>query len=219
MKKTTILTLLILLFIKAVNAQTQKGDQAVGVSLNFYSNSGTFSFPNGNIYSFGTTSASYFITSPTYSYFLADNIDMGAGLGFGTGKNTSIDQFYNTSTKSVDKNYMASIYLRRYFLFNNKIGFRAGPFASFQYFESRVNYSPNTNQANYGNSAKSLQTGINLDFVYYPAKKIGLAINVGALSYYHQQQGGEQQYSGTNGLNLQFLNNNLMLSAFYVIGH
>eukprot|EP01037_Dinobryon_pediforme_P003804 gene3804-3851_t len=65
----------------------------------------------------------------------------------------------------------------------------------------------------------SLQTGINVDFVCYPAKKIGLAVNVGALSYYHQQSGSQQQYSGTNGFNLQFLSNNLMLSAFYVIGH
>jgi hypothetical protein len=219
MKKNTILTLVILLFIEAVNAQTQKGDQAVGVSLNFYTYSGNFNFLNGNVYSTGTTSASYFTATPTYSYFLANNLDLGAGVGFGTGKNNSIDQFDNTATKSFDRNYIASIYLRKYFLFNNKIGLRTGPFVSFQYFESKVNYSPNTNQENYGSSAKSLQTGINVDFVCYPAKKIGLAVNVGALSYYHQQSGSQQQYSGTNGFNLQFLSNNLMLSAFYVIGH
>ncbi len=220
MKKLSMLIVLLLLFVKAAHSQTQKGDQSLGLSLAFYSNSGNYNYQNQTPISYGETNSTSFVTNPTYSYFIADKLDIGASVGFGTQTSTQNDQSVDELTKNITKSYNSSIYLRKYFLVNNKIGIRTGPYLLYQYTNSNVTYVPaSSNFANYDVTTRNLQAGINADFVYYPSKKVGLAVNLGSLSYNHQQYGTPPQNNTDSGVSLQFLTSNLMLSAFYVFGN
>jgi hypothetical protein len=97
-------------------------------------------------------------------------------------------------------------------LFDNKIGIRTGPY--FGYQKSKSSYIYTTNQDNYSNDI--YQGGLSMDFVYYPAKNIGLAAGLGNLSYAHQKNIGYNEGS-SNTFSLSFANS-LSLSVYYVFG-
>ncbi|MDB5135516.1 MAG: hypothetical protein JWP37_2119 [Mucilaginibacter sp.] len=218
MKKFAILITSFLLVLQAAQAQTQKGDQNLGVSIGFYTNGGSYNYVNVSPGSFELTStkSTGFSANPNYSYFIAKNLDIGASIGFGSETDNSNDHTVNAVSKLIYKSYSSSIYLRKYFLYNNKIGIRTGPYLGYQYTNSNAIYTPDNNQANYNTNSHYYHAGLNADFVYYPSHKIGLAVNLGDLSYYHSKYGNQQISSGTDGVSLELLNNNLMLSAFYV---
>jgi hypothetical protein len=218
MKKLSFLIIPILIIVFNANAQTQKGDQNLGLGFNFSTGSGNYNYVLP--IEFGTITSTYFSASPAYSYFIANNVDLGASLGFGTGTERTY-QPSNSSipSKQVTNDYTTTLYLRKYFLFNNKIGIRTGPYFLYQYFNSNVVNNPGDPTQNFSNSGKNLQVGINADFVYYPSKRIGLAVNLGGLYYTNQKSYSTSQNSTNSTVDFQFLNTNLSLSAFYVIGH
>lgn len=221
MKKLSFLIASILILVFNANAQTQKGDQNLGLGFNF--NTGSGNYAGVMPIEIGSITSTYFSASPAYSYFIANNLDLGASLGFGTGTERSNYQQpqsnSSTLTKQVTNDYTTTLYLRKYFLFNNKIGIRTGPYFLYQYYNSNVVNNPGDPTQNFSNSGKNLQAGINADFVYYPSKRIGLAVNLGGLYYTNQKSYSASQNSTNNTVDFQFLNTNLMLSAFYVIGH
>jgi hypothetical protein len=141
-------------------------------------------------------------------------------MGFGNETEHQNDSSTPGGTiKTTNKSYNPTFYLRKYFLFNNKVGIRTGPYFLYQYSNSSSIYSAN-NSTNYYSTSHFLQTGINADFVYYPSKKVGLAVNIGSLSYNHQRFDSQPTtYTHDNGVSLQFLTNNLTLSAYYVFGN
>jgi len=219
MKKLSIVIALILMIIKTANAQTQKGDQSLGLGFNFYSNSQNFNYTGPNPVSYGTLNSTSFTTIPGYSYFIAQNLDIGASMGFGDETEHQNDPSTPGGTiKTINKTYSPTIYLRKYFLFNNKIGIRTGPYFLYQYSTSNSVYSSNSS-SNYNSTSHYSQTGINADFVYCPSKKVGLALNIGSLSYNHQRFDSQSYTTSDNGVSLQFLTSNLMLSAYYVFGN
>ncbi len=219
MKKLSILIASILIIVFNANAQTQKGDQNLGLGFNFNTGSGSYIYVMP--IELGTITSTYFAASPAYSYFIANNLDLGASVGFGTGTyQTNYNEPSPSSTsKQVTDDYTATLYLRKYFLFNNKIGIRTGPYLLYQYYNSNVVNNPGDPTQNFSNSGKNLQAGISADFVYYPSKRIGLAVNLGGLYYTNQKTYSTSQNSTNSTVDFQFLNTNLMLSAFYVIGH
>jgi hypothetical protein len=220
MRKSAILITLFLLILQAANAQNQKGNQTLGIGLEFSANRGNYNYQNANstVINSGTTQLTGFSANPSYSYFMANNLDIGISVGFGTGTSNFNDHF-NPRITELDKNYSGSLYLRKYFLYKNKVGIRTGPYFSYQYVNSNVTYTPDINSTNNSFTGNNYHAGLIADFVYYPASKIGLAVNLGNLSYNNSKTSGQQQCSSANGVNLQFLNNNLMLSAFYVFGN
>lgn len=219
MKKLSILISLILIIIRAASAQTQKGDQNLGLGFGFYSSNGNYNDLSVNPASYGSLGTTSFSTNPSYSYFIAQNLDIGASLGFGNETVNESDKSIYQTSKSLTKSYNSTIYLRKYFLFNSKIGIRTGPYLLYQYSSSNTTYNPTSYSPTYYATIRNSQVGINADFVYYPSKKIGLAVNIGSLSYTHYSVGTPEDSSSNNGVGFQFLTSNLMLSAFYVIGH
>jgi hypothetical protein len=227
MKKIAILIPFFLLTILAVNAQTQQGTQNLGLSLGFYSSSGSYSYQYGTptVYQPVTVKTTGFSTLPNYSYFIANNLDLGVSVGFGTETDKSNDLTNNIVSTQHTKNYSGSLYLRKYYLYNNKVGIRTGPYLFYQYSNSDASYS-NIDQGSNTYNGKYFQGGINADFVYYPTSKIGLAVNLGSLYYSHITTNSRQQNTSanvgqnasSNSVNLQLLNNNLTLSAFYAFG-
>jgi hypothetical protein len=185
MKKIAILITLFLLVLQAAKAQNQKGDQNLGISLGFYTNNGNYNYLGSNpspTTVFTATNSIGFSTNPNYSYFIANNLDIGTSIGFGSGTSNYDDRTDKILTKQVSKNYFGSVYLRKYFLYNNKIGIRTGPYLSYQYSNSNVVNTPD-NMVNNNFNSHNYQAGFIADFVYYPASKLGLAVNLGNLAY------------------------------------
>lgn len=218
MKKIAISITIFLLALQAASAQTQKGNQNLGISLGFYSSNSNYNYLNidPSASQYINTKTTGFSAYPNYSYFIANNLDIGASIGFGHETDRSSEQISGSSTEQAFKSYFGSIYLRKYYLYNNKIGIRTGPYLSYQYYNSNVVFTPDNNQSSSKYNGHNYQGGISADFVFYPSSKIGLAANLGNLYYSHTAWSNLSQNSSSKAFNLQLLNNNLTLSAFYV---
>jgi len=218
MKKIAISITIFLMALQAANAQTQKGNQNLGISLGFYSSNSNYNYLNIDPSSsqFVNSKTTGFSAYPNYSYFIANNLDLGASIGFGHETDRSSDRMSGNGSEQTYKNYFGSIFLRKYFLYNNKIGIRSGPYFSYQYSTSDVSTIPDNTQSNSHYNGRNYQGGISADFVFYPSSKIGLAANLANLYYAHTTWSNQSQSASSKAVNLQLLNNNLTLSAFYV---
>jgi hypothetical protein len=155
---------------------------------------------------------SYHLT-PNYSYFLSDKLDIAVGLGYGRAKSTYNDNIIGQPVSSISKGFNGRIALRRYFLFENKIGIRTGPYFLYDLVNRDSKYTDGfvTKERIYSYSG-----GLSVDFVYYPTSHIGLAAMLGNISYNHQKNKGDTR-STANGFGVNLINN-LSLSVFYTFG-
>jgi hypothetical protein len=206
-----------------VNAQTQKGDQLLGGSIFFStskSNQDYIADPGYQYNPNNITKSNQFGIGPNYSYFIANNLDLGISASYNTGKTTytyMASGANNQPAESRIQGYSASVYLRKYYLYDNKIGVRTGPFVQYAYGKQDEKYQ-NTAAYNNGYKNRDLYAGLALDLVFFPMKKLGFATTIGTLSYAH---GKSEQYNNTRktdsfGLNLG--TSGLTVSAFYAFG-
>ena len=211
MYKKLLLVVLSVITLQTVKAQTEKGSQNLGVTFGISTGSTKQnSLIINNLIDHSNVKQKNYSISPDYSYFIANKLDIGIGLGY-----TYNNAKYNSTNdihEQTDKSFTGTVALRKYFLFDNKIGIRTGPFLTYQKIKSNYTYPTSTSDYN----GDYYAGGIGLDFVYYPAKNIGLAANLGNIRYSHQKFTGDTQ--GTNNaFNLNFTDN-LTLSVYYVFG-
>jgi hypothetical protein len=211
MYKKLFLAFVLIIAIHTAKAQTEKGSQMLGASFGFStSSSDTKAFNNStNAYDLSVHGKikSYNI-APSYSYFIADKLDLGVSVGFG-----GSSQKYSGTSYADQKShgFNSSIYLRKYFLYDNKIGIRTGPYLSYESTYQEYSYNPVVK-----NHSDIYGGGVGLDFIYFPVKKLGLAARLGSANYYHQKS--DENILGTsNNFNLSFVNS-LSLSVNYVFG-
>jgi hypothetical protein len=219
MKKLFVLIGASLFFYQISNAQTEKGSQTLGINLN-----GFYQSQNGNVINTYDNSSSSeasttksFGIGPAYGYFIADKLDLSASLDYGYTKTTSAG-IYNAPL-SEQKNYTGTLALRKYFLYQNKIGFRAGPYLSYNNNDNKTTYNADNSNNDYNSNTKNYVAGFNLDLVYYPSKHVGISATLLNAEYDHfkTNNGSQGQYSG-NYEGLSFINNGLTFSVFYVFG-
>ncbi|MDB4902983.1 MAG: hypothetical protein JWQ63_2264 [Mucilaginibacter sp.] len=206
---------------KASHAQTEKGNQTLGVNLGFnYDKINILSInPYDNSSSTQNLTISGFNAGPNYSYFIADKLDIGTSLSYGTNKQT--DNGINTvnPTKQTSNNYGATIYLRKYFMFQNKIGFRVGPSLDYSRANTSVNNPISNATINNGNTLNEYTASISLGMVYFPSKKLGVSATIANLSYNHTNINYlNYGHQNQDSLNFRFINDGLSLSIFYVFG-
>jgi hypothetical protein len=112
--------------------------------------------------------------------------------------------------------FVSTVYLRKYFLYDGKIGIRTGPYAQYSYSQANNTYVDPTNNNTYQNRA--INAGLGLEIVYFPTKKLGLSSSVGSLTYSHNtndQTNYDHNKSNFIALNLSSA---LNLSIFYSLG-
>jgi long-subunit fatty acid transport protein len=212
MYKKLILIVLSVITIHAAKAQTEKGSQNLGASFGVsVTNSNTRNF---NYYD-NTTSANSkgklttYSIAPSYSYFIADKLDIGAAIGYSY-SNQKYDPALSSQIQQKNISYSANIFLRKYFLFDNKIGIRTGPYLDYQKNKQRYDYTSNVSNYN----SDSYGGGLSMDFVYYPAKNIGLAANLANLGYQHDKY-TEDTLGNANSFRFNFVNA-IIFSVYYV---
>jgi hypothetical protein len=224
MNKKFYLLLILSIASLAGRAQTQKGNQLLGGSLSLSTATGTnteYSSVPGSKPDVFNDKMNSFSIGPSYSYFLANNLDLGASIEYSSNKQTFT--LPNVATQTQDQlgmNY--SVYLRKYYLFENKIGFRVGPFAGYRYSKSSAG-TDNTSLGLEEAKEKFFNAGIGFDLVYFPTRKLGLAAGLGSLSYSHEvytesDNRGVLREEKDNGFGLNLASNNLTLSVFFAFG-
>ena len=202
----------------ASHAQTEKGTQTFGLDLGFSSNkSNIFNVnPVDNSTSSVNSKTTNFNIGPDYSYFITDKLDIGTSLSYGKGT-TNSDATYNP-TKQSSYAYGGTIYIRKYFMYQNKIGLRAGPYAGYTRSDYKTIY-PN-DMAIYSEDSKTdnFNAGVKLELVYYPSKCLGVSAMLADVDYNHSKtNSGNQGHSSSDDVNVALINN-LSLSVFYAFG-
>ena len=188
MKKILIVTAALLLTIRFANAQTQAGSQNLGLNLSLSTNSASDEAidPTEHVATFYGNNNNAFSVGPTYSYFIKNNLDLGAGFSYNTSKTTYSGAFEGYPAQENYSNFSAMVYLRKYFLLSNKFGFRFGPYLEYGRQTESYVYPPAETASganNFNSNTKSMYAGVDLDLVYYPAKHLGAAVNLANINY------------------------------------
>jgi hypothetical protein len=229
MKKFLIAIAVFLSAYQLSNAQTEKGTQTLGLNLGFsYNNSSDYTINIGdNSISTLNTKTTTFSIGPNYSYFIQNNLEIGGSLSYSTSNATNIAATTEANavanngyaTKESSDNISASLFIRRYFMYKNIIGFRTGGYIGYSGGTNKDTYPPSVAAYNYNNTTTYYSAGANLDLVYFPSKKLGIAATLANLEYYHYNANNNSQ-GHDNGDNITFslVNNGLTLSVFYVFG-
>jgi hypothetical protein len=214
MYKKILLVFVSIIAIQTAKAQTEKGSQSLGLRFGVGTQSSNLRSFNYSTNAYDPNvhgkSTSYSI-EPTYSYFIADNLDLGLSVGY-----SSNTQKYDTEMPSYlreqkSNSFFTSVYLRKYFLYDNKIGIRTGPRFIYQKSKSSTLYDEGQK---YNYDYNSYTGGVGLDFVYFPLKKLGLMAGLGGADYTHQTNTGESKGT-SNQFSLNFANS-LILSVNYM---
>jgi hypothetical protein len=230
MKKFLIAIVLFLSACQLSNAQTEKGTQTLGLNLGFsYNNSNNYTIninDNNSVTTLDTKTTTFNI-GPNYSYFIKNNLEIGGSLSYSTSNatNTAATTSANAApnagyaTNQTSDNISASLFIRRYFMYKNIIGFRTGGYVGYSGGTNKDTYPSALASYNYNNTTTYYSGGANLDLVYFPSKKLGIAATLANLEYYHYNANNNSQ-GHDNGDNLTFslVNNGLTLSVFYVFG-
>lgn len=202
------------------NAQTSKGNQTLGVSLGF-NKSNTDSrnvnpFDNSSYSS--TNKSTRLDAGPTYSYFIADNLDLGTNLFYSSEKYENSGGNYSF-TSQTNRSYGANIYLRKYFMYG-KVGFRTGPSVGYNRGTLETTNLPGNEIYNYDSKSSNFNAGVNLDLLFYPTKRLGLAASVASARYNHFKS-EDPSYGDSSGdsFGLNLITNGLYFSLFYTFGN
>ena len=219
MKKSIFLIAVFLLAAVVSQAQTEKGTQTLGLNIGFgYSKtSGVNINPYDNSSMDAGNKATSFNIGPAYSYFIADKLDLGAALSYGQ-SNSTYPQIENNINKQSSYAFISSVYLRKYMMFGDKLGLRAGPYLSYEKGDNKTDYSGSA--AIYSEDSKLTEYGggVRLEVVYYPSKKLGFAAFIGNVSYNHtKSDNGDLGHTSNDNVNASFINSNLAFSVFYVL--
>lgn len=215
MNRSLILLAAMLLTCNLVKAQTEKGDQNLGADFSVATDHSNTSSPS-------ITSSRYtdFDIGPSYSYFVATNWAVSANVDYSsTITDYSINPNIYEPSQTKSNGYSAMVSLRRYFMFQNKIGICAGVYTGFGHSNNSVIYPPGGQDNNTTNNINYAEAGVSLSLVYYPCKKLGVSLLLGNLEYQHYTESSSQLgKSSDNDFSLGFKTDELGLSLFYVFG-
>lgn len=215
MKKILLVFLLAVAGVCTTYAQTEKGTTHLGLNLSYSSDkteSNTFN-ASDNSYDLYESKVNSFSLGPSFSYFIADKLEMGVGVGYTN--STQKSEGRSISNHELKQHlYFASAFLRKHIMFSSQFGLRTGPYVSYNYLSSKSIYE---DQADQKQNINAYTAGVNLGVEYFPIKKLGIAANLVDLSYDHSKLEYEDfgTYSKSDSFNFSFVSS-LNLSIFYV---
>lgn len=219
MKKAFLLIAVLFLTSLISYAQTEKGSQTIGLNLGFsYSKGNTvLTDPNSGGYYKGTNQTTNFNIGPTYSYFIADKIDLGGYFSYSLSSSTG-PYAPGAETKSSGHAYAGGVFLRKYFMFGNKIGALTGPYLYYTRNNSGITYSQPYTISNGSSFGETGGIGMQFGLVYYPLKNLGVTTHLANLdfSHYTNHNNADNSSSG-NSVNLNLITSGFSLSIVYAL--
>jgi hypothetical protein len=224
MNKFLILIAALLCAYQVSLAQTEKGNQTRGFNagLQYTRNSDNLFDNTSMVNSVSNTKNTGFTLGPLYSYFIADKVDLGATLTLNSYTNSTTYPNVSGANKSHNNNYDALVYLRKYFLYANKIGIRTGPYAGYLWANQGYEYPTDQAISNYSSTGHALQVGARLEAVYFPSKHFGVSALLANLDFQHGNNKSVNSAivdkTNSNSVDFSFVSA-LGLSLFCVFGH
>ncbi|WPU97248.1 hypothetical protein SNE26_14570 [Mucilaginibacter sp. cycad4] len=214
MKKILVLIPAFLLAFQISKAQTEKGSQTIGIDLQFQHQK---SSENTIRPGFDTYNSDFKLTifnaGPTYSYFIADKLDIGTSLTYAYTKQDNRNTSY--SSTQTTRQYAAELFLRKYFMFGDKFGLRTGPYIGYARYDFKYIDAGTATR----NKSDNYFAGANMALVYYPVRKLGVSATLANLSYSHSKLKDDTRQTGSgDNVTFNLINNGLALSVFYVFG-
>jgi len=226
MKKSLFLITAFLFAFQLSNGQTEKGTQNLGANFGFDygSSNDLLIYPNQTpiVTQTANSKRTNFVIGPNYSYFIADKLDIGINFSYGSSSNTTSTENLATTNdnypvKQSSYNVGGNIFIRKYFMYENKIGFRTGAYLGYDNGDSKTTYSSVYTTSNYNSLTSDYYGGVKVDLVYYPVRKLGVSATIANLQYSHYKFNNETfGNQSQNNVGFGFINNNLSLSVFYV---
>jgi len=217
MNKFLILIAAFLLTIQFSNAQTTAGTQNLGFNLGYYSTKANNLFVNPG-YSTETyvNRTTDFNIGPSYAWFVADNLDIGGIFFYASFTDSNSGGYTGGFINETNKQWGATAFIRKYFLYQNKIGFRTGLYVGYDREALNTTNVPSQSVYNQNTSTNNYSTALRFDIVYYPLKHFGIAAILANVSYnsYRSNNVTEGATSG-NSINANFTNG-LALSMVYI---
>ena len=222
MKKLTLLLLAALSGLSA-SAQTEKGKQWIGGSFAAGHNKiqESLNYTEVGLMQ-ATRKQNSFQLGPSYTYFVADKLSLSAEVAYThahsdqTYDNSTNPQMNNGTAETTTNGYNASIHLDKYYLYDNKVGIRTGPYA--QYYTAKAKTGGMSDFAAMPYDSKGFGAGLSLDFVYFPTKKIALIATLGGLGYSKTKYESENSTNEQTDFGLTFLNNAPSFTFAYIFG-
>jgi len=221
MKKLLFFIATFLFVYQSSQAQTAKGDQTLGIDLGFtYSKSNQYQVnPYDNSSGTSNGKTTNFSIGPNYSYFIANNLDIGASLQYSSYSSNNTADIFTNLTKQRDHSYGGDIFLRKYFMYANKIGIRTGAYVGYSRQNTQLTYTPDASINNYNAKTDNYLAGVNLALVYYPSKCLGVSLNLANLEYLHAKTDATTQgHNSSDNIIFNYVNDGLGASIFYVFG-
>lgn len=201
------------------HAQTEKENQTLGVNLQFShsTSKGVSINPYDNAVTNIDQKYTQFAVGPNYSFFVADKLDLGASLLYTNTNNVNGEGYYPYQQK--DHSYGGTIYMRKYFMYQNKVGIRTGPYLGYNHSYLKSTNSPVNAINDRTQKTNSYGGGVNLELLFYPVKQLGVSLMLANVNYNHyKSDSGNQGKTDGDSVNASFINNGLGLSVFYVFG-
>jgi hypothetical protein len=215
MKKSLILLTALLFTVALSNAQTEKGTQNLGLNLGLSTSKTEEASIGGDPSTPDVDKYTQFNIGPSYSYFVADKLDIGVRLSYShsADANNNPDQ---SVVSTNDNTYYGALYARKYFLFTSKFGIRTGPYLSFSKQQFNNVYGNLPSPVNQNSSQRDINAGINLDLVYYASKRLGFSVNLANLAYDHSTSSQGPTNTSSNEFGFNYINTGLQFSMFYI---
>jgi hypothetical protein len=225
MKKNLFVCAALLLAFKISYAQTEKGTQTLGLDFGASrstTNQSTINPVDNSTQSLGTA-ATNFTFGPNYSYFIADKLDIGAALSYqaSTQTYTATSAADNSGypTKYSNKNFDATVYIRKYYMYKNMIGFRTGAYFIYSDGTDKTTYLGTYAASSSSGTSHQYDAQLRLDLVYYPSKRLGVSANIAEAGYsWYKANSVNQPNSSGDSANINFVTDGLQLSVFYIFG-
>jgi hypothetical protein len=200
--KKLVLVLVAFFAFQMAQAQVKAGRIFVGGQLSYTSNAQERT---------NSSSSSSFYLMPSVGYMLSNNFAVGAGLGYST---TSIDNYYNSSNNAV--NYTSSSiglapFVNYYKAINGAENF-------YFYAQAKLGFASTTTKFSNSSSSASgtdVSFGISPNFVYFPAKLIGIELGFTGLGYTLSNPEGDNNNSSTFTLGANSFNPRIGLNFWF----
>jgi hypothetical protein len=220
MKQFMMITAAMLLMAGVSQAQTEKGDQVIGLSLGI--NTSNTNLTTVDVFSPDAKITQHSVTlMPSYSLFIANGLDLAirasySNYDYSDATMPSQNQNYSLQ-KQHSRSYSAGVFLRKYLLYDQKVGVRFGPYLEYGHSEISYDYFDVNGPANNNSKGPAYTGGAQVDLVYYPAKRVGLTAILGNVNYTYAKTEGNPQNSTSNQINVNLINNGLVIGVYYLL--
>jgi len=218
MNKFLILIAAFLLIIQFSNAQTTAGTQNLEFSLSYLSSKNNVLLidpGSSSSLSFLNKTSSFGI-GPGYAYFIANNLDIGGSLSYSSYTSDNSNTYTGIPLNESNRDLTGLVFIRKYFLYQNKIGFRTGLYLGYERQTLNTTNTPSQTIYDQNSSANEYSAGLRFDIVYYPLKHFGVTATLANIGYDSYKENNTTQGSGSGtGFNANFTNG-LQLGMVYM---